>query len=123
MLALAVMYKSWVGYAVMQLIEAIVHAFRTRRTSDWDAASPRDRILRASYNRLSKIFSRSDTKQTQKRSSFRDQMGRPWKRQKSELPLCSDCDARTFAEWEKRSCLSSFDVYRHRQQTVAEKLG
>ena len=67
--------------------------------------------LIAFYNRLSKVFSRSDTKQTQKRSNFRDQMRRLCTRSKSTPPLCLDCDARTFADWEARSCLSSFDIY------------
>ena len=79
------------------------------------------KLLIASYNLLSEAFLRSDTKPPRKRSSFRDQMRRPWRKQKNALPLCPDCGAMTVAEWEQRSCLSSFEVHRHRGQTLPEK--
>ena len=79
--------------------------------------------LIASYNRLSKSFFPSDTKSTRKRSGFRNEMRKPWRRHEDALPLCPDCGAMTFAEWEKRSCLSSFEIHRHQKQTLPEKAG
>jgi len=79
--------------------------------------------LIASYNRLSNVLSRSDIEQTGKPAGFRNQMRKPWRRHEDALPLCPDCGAMTFAEWEKRSCLSSFEIHPYREQTLPEKAG